>query len=555
MQPIAEEKRPVPDAVSGCEALVLGYKGTLIPDSAHSAMATAGTDEADCIPEFSLAPWLESASRALDLRLSAERWDGRGERIDLGAWTLGAWIGALRERLTGTLTQVLTVCPELSEKQVAHQFPVLSTLLQGAIAEWVDAIAVFHRRLHGDAARLAEWLGYTSFPGLASVTPASSDQHDGAQTVMRLVFRDGCCIYYKPRPVTGEWLWDRLVHAINAHSSLQLASAQALAGSDGQYGWVASLLPHGQLQDWDKGSAEASEYWRAAGAMLCLAEHVRMTDLHMGNVMATGCGPALFDAESLGTPRTVSETPARREVELPFTTTIHDLLDTGLLPSQDAAALPDTSGLFGKAAAVPQIKIPRWSACAGGGRRVEMVPAALVDHGNAPPQTSPLEVLPLLVNGYREAAHALMCCRESLVAPGSAWRWTLEHRHAPRIILRDTLSYGILLSRSLQPNQLACAELRRTALRSALQARSFQTLPQAVLRTEEQALLQLHIPRFTALPGSRTLASNSGRALAFRFLSCSPAEAVLRKMGGLTPDLLTEVQIPSLLQVIFGQCG
>ncbi|MGA8041959.1 MAG: DUF4135 domain-containing protein [Terracidiphilus sp.] len=530
--------------------MVLGYQGTLIPDSAHSATATAGINEADCIPEFSLAPWLESASRKLGLRLSAERLDGRGERIDIGAW-----IDALRERLTGTLTQVLAVCPDLTEQQVAHQFPLLSTLLKCVISEWVDAIAVFHRRLHSDAARLAEWLGYTRLPGLASLTPASSDQHDGAHTVMRLVFRDGRCVYYKPRPVTGEWLWDRLVHAVNVHSSLQLASAPALAGPGGQYGWIASLRPHGQLQHWDKGSAEASEYWRAAGAMLCLAEHVRMTDLHMGNVMATGCGPALFDAESLGTPRTDSETPVRRESELPFTTTIHDLLDTGLLPSETSAGLPDTSGLFGKAAAVPKIKIPRWSACAGGGRRVEMVPAALVDHGNAPPHTSPLEVLPLLVSGYREAAHALLRCRESLVAPGSAWRWTLEHQHAPRIILRDTLSYNILLSRSLQPNQLECAQRRRTELRSALRGHGHRALPLAVLRMEARVLLGLHIPRFTALPGSRTLASNSGRALAFRFLSCSPAEAVLRKVGGLTPDLLTEVQIPSLLQVVFAQSG
>jgi hypothetical protein len=78
-------------------------------------------------------------------------------------------------------------------------------------------------------------------------------------------------------------------------------------------------------------------------------------------------------------------------------------------------------------------------------------------------------------------------------------------------------------------------------------------MPKSVLRTEARVLLRLHIPRFTALPRSRTLASNSGRALAPRFLACSPEEAVLRKIRGLTPHQLNEVQIPSLLSAIFGQ--
>ena len=511
-------------------------------------MATAGTGGTDCIHQFSLRPWLESALRELDLRLSAKSGDGGGERIDLGAL-----IDALNERLTGMLTQVLTVCPNLTEDQVAHQFPVLSRLLKGAVAEWVEAIAVFHHRLHSDRARLAAWLGYMKLPSLASVTPASSDQHDGAHTVMRLLFRDGRCIYYKPRPVTGEWLWNRLVDAVNAHSSLQLASAQAFAGSDGRYGWVASLLPHERLHDWEKGSSLASRYWQAAGATLCLAEHARMTDLHMANVIATGCGPALFDAESLGTPPVVSATLGKRQEKPSFTAMIDDLLATGLLPVQNSSALPDTSGLFGKAAAVPQIKIPRWSTCSNGGPRLEMVTAALVEHGNAPPHASPLEVLPLLVSGYREAAHALIRCRESLVAPGSAWRWALEHQHDPRIILRDTLSYGILISRSLQPKQLQGAQRREAILRGALRDRSYPTFPQAILRAEARSLLRLHIPRFVARANSRTLVSNSGRALVRQFLSCSPAEAVLHKIGEPTPSRLSEIQIPALLTAVFGQ--
>ncbi len=535
------------DAANHRELLVLGYEGTLMQDMDLPATAPAETENAQWTSGLSLEPWLESASLDLHRRSSVEHSGAGWERIDLCAW-----FNALRSRLSGILTQIILDRPDLTERKIAHQFPVLSALLNDAIAEWVDAVAVFLHRLHNDASGVATWLGYQKLPELVSLSPSSADLHDGGHTALRLIFQDRSCIYYKPRPVTGEWLWDRLVHAVNGHSSLQLPSAPVLAGKDGQYGWIMSLPPHEKLQDWNKNSAEARRYWEAAGATLCLAEHVRMTDLHMANLMATPSGPGLFDTETLGTPQTFSATPPAQKANVPFAATMHDLLDTGLLPRPTSSELPDTSGLFGKPASVPQIMIPRWSSRPDGTRRVEMAPAALLDQGNAPHPASPLEVLPLLVSGYREAATALMRCRESLVAPDSAWRSALQH-HAPRIILRNTLTYGLLLSRSLQPGPLNSAPARKEALLRALREWGHPSLPPPVVRAETETLLRLHVPRFIGLAGSRTLAGKSGLPLAPRFLSCSPAEAVLRKLGAMTPDRLNEVQVPSLLAAVFGR--
>ncbi|HTV82246.1 MAG TPA: DUF4135 domain-containing protein [Acidobacteriaceae bacterium] len=491
---------------------------------------------------------IASALQDLNCRISAEQRGLGGEPIDCGPL-----VEALRERLTGILTQALDLDPDATEDKLARQFPALPALLNGAAAEWVDAVAVFHSRLHRDRSRLAAWLGEAKLPGLASLTAARSDAHAGGHIVLRLLLRDGRSVCYKPRPVTGEWLWDRLIHAVNAHSSLRLPSAAALAGANGRYGWVASLLPHTGLQDRQKGSAHAATYWHGAGATLCLAAHVRMTDLHMANVMATCQGPALVDAESLGTPQTVAATLTRREPEPAIAAILDDLLETGLLPDHSAGDLPDVSGLFGRAAAVPGILVPCWSAGPGGARRLQLAPSALLDHGNAPPGVSPLEVLPLLVDGYREAAAALLRCRDTLASPASEWRRTLEHLHAPRIVLRDTLTYGLLLSESLAPDQLQSVRHRRCALHRALRSRSQDTLPEAVLRTEARSLLELHIPRFMALPGSRRLAGNSGRALAQRFLSCSPAEAVLGGIGELSPQRISDVHVPGLLLAVLGQ--
>lgn len=510
--------------------LVLGYQGTLAPDPAYAAAP-------QWMGHLNLEPWVASARQILDRRLAGSRENCKGECIDPAALTQ-----SLRDKLTGILTQALALDPDEHEESLLRRLPVLPALFRSAAAEWVDAIAVFHRRFHADSPRLAAWMGRQRLPDLIALTPAASDAHAGGHCVLRLLFQDGACVFYKPRPVTGEWLWDRLVHAINAHSELQLPSAAALPGANGRYGWVAALEPHPHLQTCGFASASAAAWWHAAGATFCLAAHVRITDLHLANVIATRQGPAPVDAESLGTPPLAAEA---RHLDEPARI-LDNLLQTGLLPGQTPGNLPDTSGLFGKAAPVPGILIPNWSAASSGARQLHFLPSVVVDHANAPPAVSPLEVMPSLVSGYRDAADALLRCRDALTSSGSAWRSTLERLHAPRIILRDTLTYGLLLAESLQPQHLRSNRHRRNALLRALEGRSAQPLPNSLLRTEARDLLELHIPRFVALPGSLTLAVSSGRPLAHGFLSCSPVEAVLRALGELSPQRLSDVHLPVL---------
>lgn len=516
--------------------LVLGYQGTLAPDP-ESRLDPAGAEEI-AVREFPLEPWIARALRDLSARRSAASAECRGTCIDPNALT-----ETLRERLIGILTPAQAACPDAGEEALARSFPALPALLAAAAAEWVQGIAVFHERWHRDSPRLAQWLGYATLPDLAAVTSARSDSHEGGHAVLRVTFQDGRCLYYKPRPVTGEWLWDGLVRAVNEHSSLQLDAPPSLQGANGRYGWVASVAPQPGTTEWDRDA-----YWQAAGATLCLAAQVRMTDLHLANLIATARGPVPIDAESFGAPRMAAEMPLSDGADPVIVATMANLLDTGLLPIRQQRGLPDVSGLFGKAAPVPGILVPRWSRAAGGALRLQRSPAVLLDQGNALPGASPLAALPQLVSGYREAGEALLRCRESLTASRSPWRQILEG-HAPRIVVRDTLAYGLLVSQSLHPELLRSAHRRRIALQGALRS----TLPAALRRAELHSLLDLHIPRFTALPGSRTLAGASGRRLAPRFLACSPAEAVLRGITALSAQSLADAHVPALQLALLSQ--
>jgi lantibiotic modifying enzyme len=178
------------------------------------------------------------------------------------------------------------------------------------------------------------------------------------------------------------------------------------------------------------------------------------------------------------------------------------------------------------------------------------VAAELVDHGNAPTKTTPVAVLPQMLSGYRHAAELIIRARKTLLAPGSQWRSVLEKQHAPRLVLRDTLTYGCLLSRSLEPQCLRSFYRRRNVILAELQSFAGLNLPSAVIRAEWSAIMQLHVPRLTILAGSRTLATGSGRAIARAFTGSTPDQSVLRWIETLSSESLETLHVPTLLAAI-----
>lgn len=534
------------------QMLVLGYHGTLQTDPAFLAAVGAATQGWPPQMEMLLEPFVANARLQLARRIPAGHTLVSGEPIPVRAL-----IEILRQRLQEILTLPLAdqlppanASATLTEMDLTREFPALVPLLRKTVSEWVTATVTFLERLQRDQPRLAEWLDLGRLPPVESVSGTTSDTHPGGHAVLRVCFQGGICIYYKPRPVTGEWLWHKLLASIaEVEPTLRLPAARVLPGSSpARYGWMESLLPQGTAHRANRPLYHASSYWHAAGAVLCLAYHAGLTDLHLGNIIATPIGPAVTDAECLATP-TVHDASMRGNDS--NHTTVGQLLQsfiaTGLLPIQAKFDLPDVSGLFGSAVPVPFLRLPHWSIDPHGSYHFGTAPAVLLDHGNMPAATSPLAVLPQLLAGYRHAAGALLQARKTLLVPYSPWRALLERSHAPRIVVRDTLTYALLLSQSLAPEHLRSQSLRRRALHRALQQQAVAGLPNSLLRAELQALLQLHIPRLSMLPGTRTLAGNSARPMAHRFSGTTPAQQIIRRMESLSAETLEAIHIPALL--------
>lgn len=528
--------------------LVLGYRGTLQPDTT--------SDSGETPPQMAalLQPQLQQALAELNHRLPSEQRYFQGEPIPVDA-LLSALRQRLEEILTLPLAEYLATANEdrLTETpQLNRLFPALNLLLRQAVFDWATATAVFCRRLQRDSSRLAQWLGLDTIPPVASLTATTSDMHPGGHLVLRVLFRNGSCIFYKPRPLTGEWLWHALLESIAAADpKLRLPAARVLLGARPErYGWMESVLPHASSPS----PQNTPSYWHNAGAMLFLASQVRLSDLHLGNVIATPNGPAVTDAECLATPN-LSDPPftAGKFCGSPFKDTLQSILDTGLLPCKSNSTLPDISGLFGSAAKVPALHLPQWSCASEGKPLLKTTTAALLDHGNSPGSTSPLAVIPHLVMGYRHAAEALLLARNNLLAQESSWRQLLFCCHAPRVVLRDTLAYALLLSASLNPTHLRSAQQRRYALRAALHPVARTHLPPSVLRAELHSLLHLHIPRLILLPGTQTLAGASGTPLARRFAKANPALEVITRINDLCTENIEAVHTPALISALLPQ--
>ncbi len=277
--------------------LVMGYRGTLRPVQSQNLPPAI---------ETLLEPWVVRASKRLNQRIPQQHRVFQDEPVPLESLLL-----LLKDRLIGILAQALGavgVDPHGPPARAIYRaFPLLHPRLRSAISEWVAAIGTFLQRLHRDQSWLAASLPCPQLPPIHSVSGTSSDMHAGGHSVLRICFQGGGCLYYKPRPVTGEWLWHDLLDAIaGVDPQLHLPTARVFTTDvNSCYGWAESVFREENCfsRTADARFPAAVDYWHAAGALLCLAQHARLTDLHLGNIVATPSGPTVTDAECFATPR------------------------------------------------------------------------------------------------------------------------------------------------------------------------------------------------------------------------------------------------------------
>jgi type 2 lantibiotic biosynthesis protein LanM len=193
-----------------------------------------------------------------------------------------AYAAFLAEMVRGGLERVLAA------------YPALARRLWRMASTWVESSAEMLGRLRHDLPAIAAVLCGGSRPGtVVEISPGLSDRHEGGRQVAALYFESGAAIVYKPRDVGVESAFQQLLRWLAASGMRFVPPPMRMLARAG-YGWT-ELVAHTPLASHDA----LRDYYRRAGALVCLTHVLGGADLHMDNVVACPEGPVLVDGEAL----------------------------------------------------------------------------------------------------------------------------------------------------------------------------------------------------------------------------------------------------------------
>jgi type 2 lantibiotic biosynthesis protein LanM len=383
------------------------------------------------------------------------------------------------------------------------EFPELSRLVTGCIADWREANHEFLFRLEGDRAELTKVFGNGAAGQIVNLDPALSDRH-GGRTVMGVTFESGLKLAYKPRDMALERSYFGLLSWLNAQGA-PLDQRVLLVLEKSGYGW-AEWVQHEPCRH----ENDLRDYFTRAGALQCVFYVLHATDAHMGNVLAAGGYPVMVDAECLLQPRRFAgESDPEHEA-------LEDLLSAAFLPRPRLVRgdAPDFSGLGGDSGRPTEFRIPLWRDVNTDSMSVRFVPGILVSQKNAP-----------VLNGVR--AEMRNYSAEFLAGFESMYRFLAERRQRllspegplepmfscqSRVLLRSTRACVSVINRSLHPRYLRDPKGRAAMLREWV-GRYPLDLSSEILDKEAETLGSLNVPYFRAAPNDLALDAESGASM------------------------------------------
>ena len=419
------------------------------------------------------------------------------------------------------------------------------TLATGAI-QLAEGAAELIRRFDHDATLVSDFLGLDDAGcRVESVSGLLSDFHHGLRGVAILRLRGGAKVVYKPRSLAIEAGFNALLQQIGQlHPPVDLWRPRAI--DCGEYGWV-EVVEHAPCPD----VTAAHGYCERAGALLALVHVLGGTDLHAGNVIASGKHPVLIDLETLFTPEIADSGYVSDATRLAAEKARRSVISTYMLPyragagsdSLEIAAFAEDSDCSSLA--------PQWVDVNTDRMRLEMLPLdALLPPramwGNGRP-ISMSQHADVLVHGFEAMYRCLSAHRAELLESSSR---LMQLRPARiRIVHRNTSVYDALLNDLRSPDLLRegidrSLHLERLAV-AALQAQADDGRESwiDIWESERDAIEQQDVPYFSATADSVDLESTDGRLIKNWCAVSGHASAVRRLEGLSEEDLRFQVDV------------
>lgn len=418
------------------------------------------------------------------------------------------------------------------------EYPALGRLLARKTEQWVEFMAAFLRHWQLDRGDVARMLGDPRTDHrIDGVRFGLSDRHCGGKTSLRVRLDSGSECIYKPKNLLSEQAYYSFLTWLNRNGSpAQFRIFSGVYHRD--RGWCEVV--RAEPCESEEG---VRRYFARAGATICLAYVLRANDLHFENLIAAGEYPALIDLESFFQARP-------KDAQDSFANAIHiasryvfqeSVVHTMLLPRvhvRDGDRVRDPSGIgSGPAPGLP-IRYHVWlhpntdemALVERTGREEERRNLARL----ATETVYPERYVEDIAYGFRAMYWFFLQRREDLLGPQSPLRFF--DGIAFRYILRDTMTYGRVLERSLWPAALRSGVERSIefdVLSRALLEKPGQHHAWPLLRAEHYSLTQGDIPLFGTRTDSDEVFLEAGDQQP-GFFTMSPGETARRQIAGLS---------------------
>ena len=416
-------------------------------------------------------------------------------------------------------------------------YPVLARQLATVTETWVQSTVEFCTRLGRDRRDIEAtfFAGQPAGPVVA-IEPALSDPHDGRRRVAAVRFASGLRILYKPRSLSVDEAFVRLLAWAEARGLSPRQATLRLLARD-SYGWVewaaeAAAFSHEQ----------ARRYHEQAGGLLCWAYVLRGRDLHMENVIATAAGPLLIDLEVLVQPAGTDEPQAWTGTS-PLPPGSVSCLQSGLLTVlevRDDGRSTDIGGFRGTPASAGTRTAKVW-------RQLRTAAVAQVDEPAPPPRLAnavrvegrrvqPEAYADDVLAGFVATYRFLVTHRDALTAPDGPLGELAAAR--VRVLPRNTDQYAQVLRALTSPAYLSDGAVRSAWL--DIFARPYAGLPVPpaawpVLAHERTVMDRLDVPRFW-IPADGTTVYCGHEAVMDHYVAVAGLSVVRRLIESLGDD-------------------
>jgi len=418
-----------------------------------------------------------------------------------------------------------------------QEYPVLARLLAIALINWIDATAEFLHRFERDITDIRRlFFSDQDIGELVDVQPDLSDSHNGGRTVISLTFRSGARLIYKPKNLSLEVAYFRLVDWLNQNGS-PLPCRHVIALDRGDYGWMEFI--ENRLCETED---EAQRYYRRLGMFLCLVYVLNGIDFHFENVIACGEHPTPVDLETIYHP--VSDHFA--DDDDPITTRLRDsILRADILPNPVKLheRYYDISPIARAREMKPPLEYLRWTNV--NTDRMDFLT------GNSPPRAAenastsgdpvldPTMHVDEMTQGFREMYRYLHLQRDKLLAADSPLRQMFQC--PARFLFRATAFYQSILNKALNPDYLRHGidfSIQLDVLARKLLKAGEKSPIWPLVHEEAQALLRCDVPKISACGYDTSLRLRSGKTLR-HCLARSAWESAESKLRALSEEDLS----------------